>query len=270
MAATLATVLLFAALAWPAAPWTISCVGDSITEEGGASSSDDAYPAVLEGLLGSGFEVKNFGRSGATMMEIEGESYRDRDEYEEALESEPDVVTIMLGTNDAKGEFWGTLIDDPEDQYVESYVDLIATFQALDTKPRVVAMIPVPQLEESSKWPDSDVINEASRDSCFVIPAREFNYFLQILPDLVADVAAQSNIDVIDMRVPFGDPPDEDYYKDGIHPNDDGNEAMAAHLSTELSRLGLLAPATYAPTYAPTPRPANSRTVDKAHYTVNI
>ena len=50
--------------------YRIACVGDSITYGFGLDDiRNESYPAMLEKLMGSRFEVKNFGRSGAGLWE---------------------------------------------------------------------------------------------------------------------------------------------------------------------------------------------------------
>jgi len=45
----------------------VACVGNSITEGYGlANQSKTAFPVILDSILGTGFSVLNFGRSGAT------------------------------------------------------------------------------------------------------------------------------------------------------------------------------------------------------------
>lgn len=74
----------------------IACVGDSITEGVGSSNKQlKSYPAQLQTLLGSNYNVGNFGRGGATVA-----SYRNTTEYAASINFLPDIVIIMLGTND--------------------------------------------------------------------------------------------------------------------------------------------------------------------------
>ncbi len=48
----------------------IACVGDSITFGSGIPNREKlSYPAQLSALLGDDYEVRNFGVSGATMLE---------------------------------------------------------------------------------------------------------------------------------------------------------------------------------------------------------
>ena len=47
----------------------VACVGDSITYGSGIPDREhNSYPAQLQKLLGDGYEVRNFGVSGATLL----------------------------------------------------------------------------------------------------------------------------------------------------------------------------------------------------------
>ena len=78
----------------------ITCVGDSITDGIGASSGDNTYPAQLQKILGDKFEVLNKGVSGTTVTNSEDRAYTKTSRYKESLTSQPDIVIILLGTND--------------------------------------------------------------------------------------------------------------------------------------------------------------------------
>ena len=54
-----------------------------------------------------------------------------------ALASDPDIVTIMLGTNDAKEFNWFGLQDNTPDSYVIDYLSMIKTLKGLPSKPKV-------------------------------------------------------------------------------------------------------------------------------------
>ena len=95
-------------------PLRVACLGDSLTR--GSCSTRGGYPVELQRLLGSAFNVSGYGESGRTALRrgvcgpdspldesSSGDcSIWDTDTFKRALASEPDVVTIMLGTNDAK------------------------------------------------------------------------------------------------------------------------------------------------------------------------
>ncbi len=87
----------------PAAKIKVACVGDSITFGSGIADRENAsYPAQLQKLLGEGFEVKNFGVSGRTMISKSPSAWTNTQQYKDALAYQPDVVLIKLGTNDSK------------------------------------------------------------------------------------------------------------------------------------------------------------------------
>ena len=57
-------------------------------------------------MLGGKWQVRNFGVSGATMLEKGDKPYWSQQAYKDALEFEPHVVVIKLGTNDTKPQNW--------------------------------------------------------------------------------------------------------------------------------------------------------------------
>ena len=88
---TLGCILGSGTIAWAegetadaAAKIKVACVGDSLTEgytSTGANSGKkgpNAYPARLQSLLGSGYEVKNFGETGAFLMEGTSNPYTNK------------------------------------------------------------------------------------------------------------------------------------------------------------------------------------------------
>ncbi len=117
----------------------IACIGDSITQGTGVDDKEnDSYPAQLQKLLGEDYVVGNFGKGSSYVLKADSKfntSYKDRPQlsykntaqYSESLAFEPDVVVIMLGTNDmrhmvsdaAKAEFKDTLAE-----LVKSYAEL--------------------------------------------------------------------------------------------------------------------------------------------------
>jgi lysophospholipase L1-like esterase len=118
-------------------PLRVACVGDSITAGVGASSPDNAYPMQLQRMLGDGYKVGNFGNSGKTLLKHGDDPYWTTDTLQQALAFKPNIVTIMLGTNDTKPQNWKL-----KDQFTADYKDLIAKFQALDTKPKIFLVRP--------------------------------------------------------------------------------------------------------------------------------
>ena len=74
-------------------------------------------------------------------------SYWDQSTYKMAMASKPDIVTIMLGTNDAKGCNWDYSPDGVQgkgDLWKTDGADMIAKFKALPSKPKVFVVLPPP------------------------------------------------------------------------------------------------------------------------------
>ncbi|GAB4016427.1 GDSL-type esterase/lipase family protein [Spirosoma koreense] len=117
----------------------IACVGNSITEGTRLKyPGAESYPAQLQGLLGYDYEVLNFGVSGKTVMQTEN-SYRATAAYQNALKSNPDIVTIKLGTNDSRLPFRRQVAD----SFATAYKTLIHSFRELPSHPRVILLLPL-------------------------------------------------------------------------------------------------------------------------------
>ncbi|MBD3174871.1 MAG: sialate O-acetylesterase, partial [Armatimonadia bacterium] len=104
----------------------VACVGDSITFGAGVEPRErSCYPALLGHLLGEGYEVRNFGVSGATVLSHGDLPYIDQPACRQAREWQPHMVVIMLGTNDTKPHNW-----ERRGAFVDDYTDLVESFQA--------------------------------------------------------------------------------------------------------------------------------------------
>lgn len=117
----------------------IACIGASITA--GARLKDpvkESYPAQLQAKLGDGYEVRNFGVGGCTMLRKGDKPYWNMPVYKEALAFNPDIVTIDLGGNDSK------LVNRIYlDEYKKDYHDMIRSFAGLPSHPRIILLQPV-------------------------------------------------------------------------------------------------------------------------------
>ena len=111
----------------------VACVGDSLTQS-------TEYPYDLWNMLGNQtYELRNFG-AGSTTVNLASETpYMNTTVYQEALAFQPNIVIIMLGTNDAQP----SLIP-YNATFVADYVTLIRAFQALPTNPKIWIVLPPP------------------------------------------------------------------------------------------------------------------------------
>ncbi len=180
----------------------VACVGDSITAGLG-------YPDELWRLLGNDYLVENFGVGGSTALLSSDNPYMNRTAFELAKAFLPDVVVIMLGTNDANPAYYGHI-----DEFVSDYEALVNGFQALAGKPKIWIVLP-PPIFNSGSGPNGTDLAEG------VIPRIK----------LVAD---ELNLPTIDVYSALSGHP-EDFIYDGIHPNSQGVKVIAMEVFQAIS-----------------------------------
>src|SRR4029078_5058919 len=112
----------------------VACIGDSITQGVGSKLP---WPAILQQMLGDKWSVKNYGVSAGQLLKKGDHPFDKEKKYADAQALKPDVVIIMLGTNDTKAHNWKF-----KDEFVADYKDMIAHFTGADPKPRVFACYP--------------------------------------------------------------------------------------------------------------------------------
>jgi len=122
----------------------VACVGDSITYGSGLSNREsDSYPAQLAGMLqqfDNQWETQNFGVISTTLLSNTNMPYVTQNAYDNALASEPDVVIIMLGSNDTAR----ASISQIEQNFIHDYLELIDSFAQLPSQPRIFVCYPPP------------------------------------------------------------------------------------------------------------------------------
>ncbi len=185
----------------------VACVGDSITKGAGAGPGK-SYPSQLQEMLSDKWKVGNFGVSGRTLLKKGDFPYWKEKAYQDALAMLPDVVIIMLGTNDTKPQNWKF-----ESEFVADYTELVKSFQSLASKPRVYVCRPCPVPE-----PGNFGINEKN---------------LQEWIKRIDTMAKDMNLGVIDMHKALEDKPK--LLPDRVHPNAEGAGEMAAAAFKELT-----------------------------------
>ena len=136
----------------------VTCVGDSITDGIGASSGDNTYPAQLQKLLGESYIVLNKGVSGTTVTRSDNRAYTKTDRYKESLESNPDIVIILLGTNDITAK--GIQTDEGKKTFKDDYALLIKDYANCGTNPKIMLVSPLSSVDGNNKHDDRNAINE--------------------------------------------------------------------------------------------------------------
>ena len=179
----------------------IACVGDSITYGAGVENREENnYPAVLGAKLGRQFVVRNFGVSGATLQKAGDHPYWALPEFAQVSEFKPDLVLILLGTNDTKPQNWKN-----RQVFENDARALVEHFTGLAKKTKVWICLPVPVY--ATQWGINDE-----------------TLYRDILPAL-AHVAQEKKLAVIDLYDALSNRPD--LFPDKVHPNAKGAELIA-------------------------------------------
>jgi acyl-CoA thioesterase I len=182
----------------------VACIGNSITDN---EHNAQAYPVKLNQRLGRGYYVLNAGHSGRTLLRRGDSPYSKSDWFKEVFKFQPHLVTIKLGTNDAKPYNW----DAHKDEFVPDLKWLIDTLGTIPTKPRIVLLTPIPawKVDGNTAWP-YDINGDVLKNE--VIPK-------------IKQVAQERNLPLIDLYAPFL--PYKSLAPDGVHPNAAGLDTLS-------------------------------------------
>ena len=180
-------------------PVRVACIGDSITQGVGATSGM-SYPSQLQTLLGPQWVVGNFGVSARTLLSKGDLPWRNEPQFQQAQDFKPDVVIIMLGTNDTKPYNW-----EHKGDFYSDYSDLVDIFAKLPSHPSIYVCRPCPVPE-----PGNYGINEAN---------------VQREIPLIDKLAKKKGLGLVDMHAALEDHPE--LLPDRVHPNNGGALLMA-------------------------------------------
>jgi lysophospholipase L1-like esterase len=181
----------------------VACIGNSITDGHGIDMCDvNGYPGQLQKLLGDGYRVMNLGVSSRTMLNHGDHPYMQERAWRYALDFNPDIAIIKLGTNDSKPANW---------QYGKEYAadmqQMIDSLKALPSKPRILLCTPIPAYADTWGISDSVITNE-------IIP-------------IIRKLAKKNKLEVIDLHSTFNNADSKQVLPDGIHPTAKGASQMA-------------------------------------------
>lgn len=192
----------------------VVCVGDSITA--------GPYPGMLQNALDDGWGVINCGKGAATVIEGTLWPYHKLPQYQKALTSNPDIVIIMLGTNDANPKWWDdvkreTSFDGtPAEEFRMRYLALIDSFQKLPTQPRIILATPMPIFPEVNK---GEV-------------GRRLHLLNDVIP-IIHQIAKERQLKLVDLQTEMKD--QKSNCRDGVHYNNAGYLAMAKRFKDAIS-----------------------------------
>jgi len=179
----------------------IACVGDSITEGYGLQNpSAESYPAQLAGLVAEGASVQNDGIGGRTVIKAGELSYWNSSTYQNSLSNNPDIVVIMLGTNDMQDVNFAH-----RDDIVGDYKALIESYKSLSSNPTIYICLPPPSYGSVKGITNDKIVGV-------------------LLPKL-REVAAQNSVQLIDIYSLLSNK--KELFPDTLHPNAEGARQIA-------------------------------------------
>lgn len=195
---------------------TVVCIGDSITYGQGVlkSRKSDSYPAILSGLLGEEYRVMNYGACNRTMLSTGNMTYQETGFVEQSLQEEPDIVILMMGTNDSKPENWDA------EQFEKDYAAVVEQYASAKSQPEIYLMLPPSSYREE----DKNMEDETRIDNEIVCGE---------LQEIIRRVAKEHGAQVIDLNT-LTDGKAE-LFADGLHPNAEGNRLIAEEIYRVIS-----------------------------------
>jgi len=196
-------------------PVRVACLGDSITAGARVDAKTESYPARLQQFLGVGFEVRNFGIGGATLIKTGRPNiWRNLAAVEKY---QPHIVVISLGTNDTVGggrKNWEQIA-----RFENDYAELISRLAGLASKPRIVLCTPTPMVLTTPELSESRLAG-----------LKERKPRLQELCKRVRKLSANHagrKVSLLELNAVLQDRPELLSKRDGVHPNAAGYRAIA-------------------------------------------
>lgn len=184
--------------------YKVACIGDSVTY--GMRLEDrehESYPFQLGLLLGSEYDVRNFGHNGATLLQKGHRPYTTLEEYRKALEFSPDIVIIHLGLNDTDPRDW----PDYSDDFIIDYRNLIGSFRKTNCNVRIWICLLSPIMPGHPR---------------FLSGTRDWRNQIQ---SRIRQLAATDDVGIIDLNSALIDR--TDLFPDNLHPTAEGASIIA-------------------------------------------
>ena len=190
----------------------VACVGNSVTYGYGLRDREHtAYPVVLQQLLGSLYDVQNFGHSGATLLRHGHRPYTQLPEFRQALDFKADLVVIHLGLNDTDPRNWPNY----GDEFIGDYRALIDSFRVANPKARIWICLMTPIFHRHPRF------QSGTRD------------WHEAIQQTIRRIAATADVGLIDLHTPLYSHPD--LFPDALHPNAEGAAILARTVYSALT-----------------------------------
>ena len=196
----------------------VACVGDSITEGTDYSSEGGDYPAQLQRILGNEYKVGNFGLSGSNVIKA-GASYLGCGDYAESAAMIPDIVVIMLGTNDIMANPFDFSKEVFRNEYKKDYKRLIDKYKELNEDVKIILM----------SSPACRTLNDGL--------VKSDNALSSYIRPLTEETAAENGCEYIDIYTYTKENFSEYDYRDTVHFNPTGYGKLAQKVADAIAEL---------------------------------
>ena len=187
----------------------VACIGDSLTW--GFSLPDprrQSYPALLQERLGENYVVRNFGCNGASVRCDADLPYVQTLAYGESRALNPNIVLLMLGSNDATPWDWDAAA------FRSDYERIVASYRELPSLPRVILIAPIRMFRVMGMTfggLSPEILEESVRP-------------------VIREVAGECGLQCLDLVDLFTD---ARYCHDGVHSNAEGVRLMGEAIYRE-------------------------------------
>ena len=191
----------------------VACIGDSLTW--GFSLPDprrQSYPSLLQERLGEDYVVRNFGCNGASVRCDAHLPYVETLAYGESRAWNPDIVLLMLGSNDVTPWDWDAAA------FRRDYERIVASYRELPSPPRIILLAPIRMFRVMGctlGGLSPETLEEGVRS-------------------VIREVAGECGLPCIDLVDLFTD---ASYCYDGVHPDVEGTRLMAEEISSKIQGL---------------------------------
>lgn len=185
----------------------VATVGDSLTYGYGLENRErDAYPSILAEKLGHHYQVSNFGLSGRSLQSTSDYPYLQEKNTQLSLESEADIVIIMIGSNDSRSPYWN------KERFIKEYGEMVDRYLKMPSQPDVYLLVP-PYVPTSRFGLNNDIVRTE-------------------LQEIIPRIAEERGLEWINFY-PLTERHLE-YYSDGLHLTPLGNQLVADRVYTAI------------------------------------
>lgn len=189
----------------------IVCLGDSITSGFKLPvQATGSFPSQLEKMSGNKWKITNAGVTGATALKKGDIPIWTSHVFSSIKKTKPDVVVLMLGTNDAKDINWPHI-----SSFAADYSEIVKLIKDLPGPPEVF-LCSVPPVEGFNRLGISDDrVTELTRQ--------------------VRKIAEATKTHYVDVTSPLAGKPQ--LFLDGLHPNQQGAKKISKILMNSMIQM---------------------------------